>query len=80
MASAGSTPTPTPSSSSSSASKPRVDSPLHSLIAGATAGAVEGFINYPIEFVKTRAQFEAGLGKKVRTTFPLNECQVEIMG
>lgn len=29
----------------------------HSLIAGATAGAVEAFITYPTEFVKTRSQF-----------------------
>jgi len=30
---------------------------LHSLIAGATAGAIEGFVTYPTEFVKTRSQF-----------------------
>ncbi|EKM76588.1 hypothetical protein AGABI1DRAFT_115693 [Agaricus bisporus var. burnettii JB137-S8] len=29
----------------------------HSLIAGATAGAVEAFVTYPTEFVKTRSQF-----------------------
>ncbi|KAJ3570184.1 hypothetical protein NP233_g4575 [Leucocoprinus birnbaumii] len=33
----------------------------HSLIAGGTAGAVEAFITYPTEFVKTRSQFS---GKK----------------
>ncbi|EPQ56069.1 hypothetical protein GLOTRDRAFT_40805 [Gloeophyllum trabeum ATCC 11539] len=37
------------------------EKPLHSLIAGATAGAVEAFVTYPTEFVKTRSQFE---GKK----------------
>ncbi|KAF8633815.1 hypothetical protein AX15_001228 [Amanita polypyramis BW_CC] len=54
---------------------PRVDmqkdKPLHSLFAGATAGAVEAFITYPAEFAKTRSQFS---GKKesplaiIRTT------------
>ncbi|KAI0052475.1 mitochondrial tricarboxylate transporter [Auriscalpium vulgare] len=33
------------------------EKPLHSLIAGATAGAVEAFVTYPTEFVKTRSQF-----------------------
>ncbi|KIM59576.1 hypothetical protein SCLCIDRAFT_125897 [Scleroderma citrinum Foug A] len=31
--------------------------PAHSLIAGATAGAVEAFVTYPTEFVKTRSWF-----------------------
>jgi solute carrier family 25 citrate transporter 1 len=38
-------------------SGPRKEKPLHSLFAGATAGAVEAFITYPTEFVKTRSQF-----------------------
>ncbi|TFY82946.1 hypothetical protein EWM64_g1063 [Hericium alpestre] len=33
------------------------EKPLHSVIAGATAGAVEAFVTYPTEFVKTRSQF-----------------------
>ncbi|KAI0270558.1 mitochondrial tricarboxylate transporter [Gloeopeniophorella convolvens] len=33
------------------------EKPLHSLFAGATAGAVEAFVTYPTEFVKTRSQF-----------------------
>ncbi|TDL27018.1 mitochondrial tricarboxylate transporter [Rickenella mellea] len=33
------------------------EKPLHSLIAGSTAGAVEAFVTYPAEFVKTRSQF-----------------------
>jgi len=33
------------------------EKPLHSLIAGATAGAIEAFVTYPTEFVKTRSQF-----------------------
>ncbi|KAF5375374.1 hypothetical protein D9615_007923 [Tricholomella constricta] len=37
------------------------EKPLHSLIAGATAGAIEAFVTYPTEFVKTRSQFS---GKK----------------
>ncbi|KIY48550.1 citrate transporter [Fistulina hepatica ATCC 64428] len=33
------------------------EKPMHSLIAGGTAGAIEAFITYPTEFVKTRSQF-----------------------
>lgn len=33
------------------------EKPTHSLLAGATAGAIEAFITYPTEFVKTRSQF-----------------------
>ncbi|KAG8816728.1 hypothetical protein FRC17_000211 [Serendipita sp. 399] len=33
------------------------EQPWHSLAAGATAGAVEGFVTYPTEFVKTSSQF-----------------------
>ncbi|KAF7789106.1 hypothetical protein EIP86_000041 [Pleurotus ostreatoroseus] len=33
------------------------ENPLHSLFAGTTAGAIEAFITYPTEFVKTRSQF-----------------------
>jgi len=33
------------------------EKPLHSLVAGGTAGAVEAFVTYPMEFVKTRSQF-----------------------
>ncbi|KAI0798173.1 mitochondrial tricarboxylate transporter [Abortiporus biennis] len=36
------------------------ENPVHSLIAGTTAGAVEAFITYPTEFVKTRSQFSGG--------------------
>ncbi|KAF7974420.1 hypothetical protein HWV62_12284 [Athelia sp. TMB] len=39
----------------------RKEKPLHSLIAGATAGGIEAFVTYPTEFVKTRSQFS---GKK----------------
>ncbi|KZT65091.1 mitochondrial tricarboxylate transporter [Daedalea quercina L-15889] len=40
-------------------SKPifKKEKPLHSLIAGTTAGAVEAFVTYPTEYVKTRSQF-----------------------
>jgi solute carrier family 25 citrate transporter 1 len=38
---------------------------LESLSAGMVAGAVEGFITYPAEFVKTKAQFESKVGGKV---------------
>lgn len=33
------------------------EKPLNSLIAGATAGAIEAFVTYPTEYVKTRSQF-----------------------
>ncbi|KAJ7583926.1 mitochondrial tricarboxylate transporter [Mycena floridula] len=33
------------------------ENPVHSLIAGGTAGAIEAFVTYPTEFVKTRSQF-----------------------
>lgn len=53
----------------------RKDKPLYSLIAGTTAGAVEGFTTYPIEYTKTVSQFAAKAGEKapgpisiVRTT------------
>ncbi|KAJ8487010.1 hypothetical protein ONZ45_g14475 [Pleurotus djamor] len=36
------------------------EKPTHSLIAGATAGAIEAFVTYPTEFVKTRSQFGGG--------------------
>ncbi|KDN36393.1 mitochondrial carrier [Tilletiaria anomala UBC 951] len=42
----------------------RRDKPMHSLIAGATAGAVEGFVTYPIEYTKTVAQFAQRNGEK----------------
>ncbi|KAF5383954.1 hypothetical protein D9757_007353 [Collybiopsis confluens] len=38
------------------------EKPIHSLIAGTTAGAIEAFITYPTEFIKTRSQFG---GKKL---------------
>ncbi|KIO23984.1 hypothetical protein M407DRAFT_244602 [Tulasnella calospora MUT 4182] len=33
------------------------EKPVHALIAGATAGAIEGFVTYPTEYVKTASQF-----------------------
>ncbi|KAF8734638.1 hypothetical protein AX14_003271 [Amanita brunnescens Koide BX004] len=33
------------------------EKPLHTLFAGATAGAVEAFVTFPAEFAKTRSQF-----------------------
>jgi len=35
----------------------KMEKPLPALIAGATAGAVEGFVTYPTEYVKTASQF-----------------------
>lgn len=42
----------------------RKDKPLYSLIAGTTAGAVEGFTTYPIEYTKTVSQFASKAGEK----------------
>ncbi|KAF8877567.1 mitochondrial tricarboxylate transporter [Gymnopilus junonius] len=39
------------------AAPPKKEKPIHSLIAGSTAGAIEAFVTYPTEFVKTRSQF-----------------------
>ncbi|KAG8951021.1 hypothetical protein FRC04_006882 [Tulasnella sp. 424] len=33
------------------------EKPMHALVAGATAGAIEGFVTYPTEYVKTASQF-----------------------
>lgn len=46
------------------ASTKRKEQPLHSLVAGAFAGAVEGFATYPTEYVKTQAQFAVASGKR----------------
>ena len=40
------------------------EKPLASLLAGATAGSIEGFVTYPTEFAKTQLQFGGnGVGK-----------------
>ncbi|KAF9813667.1 hypothetical protein IEO21_05438 [Rhodonia placenta] len=47
------------------------EKPLYSLIAGTTAGAIEAFVTYPTEYVKTRSQFSGkreGPWTIVRTT------------
>jgi solute carrier family 25 citrate transporter 1 len=53
------------------ASQKRKEKPLNSLVAGAFAGAVEGFVTYPTEFVKTQAQFSVAQGAK-----PLGPIQI----
>ena len=50
----------------STALTPRKPTQVESLVAGTFAGAVEGFITYPAEFVKTRAQFASTSGHSVR--------------
>lgn len=60
-----STKTSTSHKQTPSAIAQRRDKPLYSLIAGTTAGAVEGFTTYPIEYTKTVAQFAAKTGEKV---------------
>lgn len=45
--------------SASTAPKSRADKPWQSLTAGLVAGAVEGFVTYPAEMLKTTCQFSA---------------------
>lgn len=53
-----STPPPAAAAASASANKGKGrEKPLASLLAGTTAGAIEGFVTYPTEFAKTRLQF-----------------------
>jgi len=40
----------------------KTEKPLASLLAGTTAGAIEGFVTYPTEYAKTQLQFAAGKG------------------
>jgi solute carrier family 25 citrate transporter 1 len=50
--------------------KKREPSQLTSLTAGVIAGAIEGAVTYPAEFIKTKAQFSrSGQGAAVRTFF-----------
>lgn len=63
----------TPAASATTAAKGKQrEKPLASLLAGTTAGAIEGFVTYPTEFAKTQLQFGqaggagAGAGVKVR--------------
>lgn len=42
-------------------------SPVHSLLAGTIAGAVEGFMTYPTEFVKTQAQLASNAASASKT-------------
>lgn len=53
---------PVPSSSAPKASTSSSEKPLASLLAGTTAGAIEGFVTYPTEYAKTQLQFAAGKG------------------
>ncbi|CEH13650.1 mitochondrial tricarboxylate transporter [Ceraceosorus bombacis] len=63
MSSATTTST-SPSSAKVPPAKKRQEKPLNSLVAGAFAGAVEGFATYPTEYVKTQAQFAVASGAK----------------
>lgn len=58
-------PAPASPVASVAAAKPKSEKPLASLFAGATAGAIEGFVTYPTEFAKTQLQFASsgGAGK-----------------
>lgn len=51
---------------STASSSPATPTALQSLFAGATAGAVEGFLTYPTEFVKTQVQLARSSGGVVR--------------
>ena len=53
-------PPPTVSKPSGATAKGKQkEKPLASLLAGATAGAIEGFVTYPTEYAKTQLQFGA---------------------
>ncbi|KAL1925669.1 uncharacterized protein VTP21DRAFT_552 [Calcarisporiella thermophila] len=53
--------------------KKRQDNPLHSLIAGGVAGAVEATITYPTEYVKTQLQLqEANKGAPAKYKGPID--------
>ena len=58
IAAAPQPPVPTPAAPKASTG----EKPLASLLAGATAGAIEGFVTYPTEYAKTQLQFAAGKG------------------
>ncbi|KAG7529571.1 hypothetical protein FFLO_05543 [Filobasidium floriforme] len=60
IASAPQPPVPPPSAPKASTSSS--EKPLASLLAGTTAGAIEGFVTYPTEYAKTQLQFAAGKG------------------
>jgi solute carrier family 25 citrate transporter 1 len=48
-----------------------------SLGAGIVAGAVEGFITYPAEFVKTKAQFSRSAAGEVSETRTIQRGEVD---
>lgn len=63
------------------------EKPLASLLAGATAGAIEGFVTYPTEYAKTQLQFGAknaagadGVIVKVGPQISLKRFQADIFG
>lgn len=57
-------PTATPADAAASTKGKGREKPLASLLAGTTAGAIEGFVTYPTEFAKTRLQFANDLAAK----------------
>jgi solute carrier family 25 citrate transporter 1 len=59
IATAPQPPVPTPSAPKA---VNKTEKPLASLLAGTTAGAIEGFVTYPTEYAKTQLQFAAGKG------------------
>ncbi|PPJ55600.1 hypothetical protein CBER1_03719 [Cercospora berteroae] len=63
----GSNASQTPTASETKKEKP---SPLRSIIAGSTAGAVEIAITYPAEFAKTRTQLNSRLAPGQKVAFP----------
>jgi len=48
------------------------DSWAISLVAGATAGGIEGFVTYPFEFIKTQSQFAKKAGASSKSTSPIS--------
>lgn len=51
-----------PATSPTAQAQKPTENAVASLLAGATAGAFEGFVTYPTEYAKTQLQFAAGKG------------------
>lgn len=64
-------------SSSDKRSRPTA---MHSLMAGTFAGAVEGFLTYPTEFVKTQAQLASNAASSSQASSSFADAQPKVKG
>ena len=53
---------------------------MHSLMAGTFAGAVEGFLTYPTEFVKTQAQLASNAASSSQASSSLADAKPKVKG